>query len=115
MKYTGGCHCGKVRFSVETNLATVISCNCSHCHMRGLVLTFVPESQFELLTPEAPLTTYHFNTGKIDHLFCPTCGIEAFGRGTSPDGSPTYAINVRCLDGLDFDSLTITPYNGKDV
>jgi hypothetical protein len=27
----GGCHCGRVRYEVATDLGTVIECNCSHC------------------------------------------------------------------------------------
>jgi hypothetical protein len=27
--YTGGCHCGEVRFEVTADLSSVVSCNCS--------------------------------------------------------------------------------------
>ena len=111
--YTGGCHCGKVRFEVATDLGIVISCNCSYCAMRGLLLTFVPASQFTREKGKEVLTEYRFNTMKIRHLFCKHCGIEAFGMGNKPDGSPTVAINIRCLDGIDLDALTLTPFDGK--
>ena len=39
--YTGGCHCGQVRYEVTTDLAAVVSCNCSICTKRGLLLNFV--------------------------------------------------------------------------
>ena len=35
--YTGGCHCGRVRYEVTTDLATVMECNCSHCSKRGML------------------------------------------------------------------------------
>ncbi len=39
--YTGGCHCGAVRFEAATDPAEAIACNCSHCAKHGLWLTFV--------------------------------------------------------------------------
>ena len=47
--YSGGCHCGAVRFETTTDLGKVISCNCSICSLRGLLLTFVPAGQSKLL------------------------------------------------------------------
>jgi hypothetical protein len=113
-KYTGGCHCGKVRYEVVSDLAKVISCNCSHCSKRGLLLTFVPNDQFKLLSGKDDLSEYLFNTKKIRHLFCRTCGIESFATGEGPGGAEMAAINVRCLDGVDAAALTLTPFNGKD-
>ncbi|KND47545.1 MAG: Gfa-like protein [Parcubacteria bacterium C7867-004] len=115
-KETGGCHCGKVKYEVEIDLEKpVIACNCSHCQIQGLLLTFAPLDSFTLLSGEDNLTEYRFNTEKIQHLFCSTCGVESFGRGAMPDGSPTVAINVRSIDGIDLDTLTITPYDGKKL
>ena len=33
--YTGGCHCGRVRYETTTDLAQVYSCSCSICTKRG--------------------------------------------------------------------------------
>ena len=112
-KYTGGCHCGKARYEVSTDLNTVITCNCSHCEKRGLLLTFVPPEQFKLLSGEESLSEYQFNKKVIHHLFCPACGVESFARGTSPDGKSMYAINVRCLDGINLGSLTLKSVDGR--
>ncbi len=113
MKHTGGCHCGKVRYEVETDLGSVITCNCSHCGKKGLLLAFVPESQFTLLSGEDRLTGYRFNKKIIRHLFCKECGVQSFSRGAGPHG-PTVALNVRCLDDVDLDALTLTKYDGKN-
>jgi hypothetical protein len=112
MKYTGGCHCGKVRYEVETELERVIECNCSHCHKKGLILNFVDQDKFRLLSGEDNLTEYQFNQKKIRHLFCKDCGVQSFSRGAA---MPKVAINVRCLDDLDLKTITITPFNGKDI
>lgn len=41
------------------------------------------------------------------------CGIEAFARGTWPDGKTMAAINVRCVEGIDLDALQVTKVDGK--
>jgi hypothetical protein len=113
--HEGGCHCGRVRFRAQTDLATVVSCNCSHCSKKGFLLTFVPIDRFELLSGEDALTEYRFNTHRIAHLFCGDCGVQAFGRGTDPQGAELAAVNVRCLDGVDLDALEVKPVNGRSL
>jgi hypothetical protein len=111
--YTGGCHCGKVRYEVKADLgAPVYACNCSMCGKKGSLLTFVPTSDFKLLSGEADLTKYNFNKNVIDHLFCSTCGVTSFARGKKPDGTAMIALNARCLDGVDPQKLNITHVDG---
>jgi hypothetical protein len=111
--YEGGCHCGAVRYQVESDLGTVISCNCSICSKKGTLLTFVPLAQFTLLSGRDNLTDYQFYRHVIHHLFCSTCGIASFSHGRMPDGTEIAAINVRCLDGVDLSEITVTPYDGR--
>jgi len=113
--YTGSCHCGAVKFTVDTTLEKVLTCDCSMCNRAGTILTFVPESQFTLQCGEESLSHYQFNKKRIDHLFCKICGIKPFGRGKDAEGNSTIAINVRCLDGVDVQALTPQHYNGKDL
>ena len=111
--YSGGCHCGAVRFEAVSDLETVIECNCSHCKAKGFLLTFVPPENFKLVSGEDDLTDYRFNTHKIGHVFCKTCGVQAFGRGETPSGVKMTAVNVRCLNDVDIGALTLTPVDGK--
>lgn len=113
MKHTGGCHCGRVRFEVYMTLKRAISCNCSICMKRGSLLDFVSTGDFNLLSGAEHLTDYQFNTMKLHHLFCGTCGILPFARGLSPKGQKTIAINLRCLDGIDLKKLEIFEYDGR--
>jgi hypothetical protein len=111
--YSGGCHCGEVRYETTTDLAIVGSCNCSICMKRGALWTFVSPDQFALRSGEDCLTDYQFNKRVIHHLFCSVCGVGSFSRGKKPDGSEMVAINVRCLDGVDVAALTLKPVDGK--
>lgn len=111
--YTGGCHCGQVRYEVTVDLARVIECNCSICAKTGALLAFAPADRFRLLAGEESLTDYQFAAKRIHHLFCSRCGIRSFARGTGPDGAPMVAINVRCLEGVEPSQLTLTPFDGR--
>ena len=112
-KRTGGCHCGAVRYEATADLAQVIQCNCSHCSAKGFLLTFISEDQFTLLQGEERLTEYLFNQHKIRHLFCASCGVQAFARGERPDGGRMVALNVRAMEGVDLAALDPTPVDGR--
>lgn len=114
--FAGGCHCGAVRYSVVTGVnPPVISCNCSICSKKGSLLSFVPADDFKLHSGKDAVSDYLFNTRNIHHLFCKTCGVESFATGTAPNGAKMVAINVRCLDGFDLDSLEPVKYDGKSM
>lgn len=113
--FHGSCHCGDVRYQVTLALDGAVSCNCSICSRTGTLLAFAPASQFELLSGADSLTDYQFGGKRIHHLFCRRCGIRAFCRATARDGSPTVAINVRCLEGVDLDALPVKRFDGKSL
>lgn len=113
MIYQGSCHCGQVAFEVEGDLGEVMECNCSICSRKGALLWFVPREKLKLLTPEETLATYLFNKHVIKHRFCPKCGIHPFGEGIAPTGERMAAINVRCLEEVDFASLSVKHFDGR--
>ena len=113
--YEGGCHCGRIRYRIETAMTQAAECNCSICAKRGALWTFVKAPQFALLKGEDALTDYQFAKKKIHHLFCESCGVGSFSRGIAPNGDDTFAVNVRCLDGVDVSALKLTPFDGKSL
>jgi hypothetical protein len=115
-KYTGGCHCGNVRYEVQADLGgDMIGCNCSICGKSGSILTFVPGAHFNLLSGADSLTDYQFAKHHIHHKFCKVCGIRSFAHGAAPDGGEMFAVNVRCLDDVDLQALKIMPFDGKSL
>jgi hypothetical protein len=111
--YKGSCHCGRIAFEVDGDIGQVIECNCSICRRRGYLLWFVPRERVRLSTPESDLETYTFNTARIRHHFCPTCGCAPFAFGSDKTGAASAAVNVRCLEGVEPSSLTIVPFDGR--
>jgi hypothetical protein len=113
--YAGSCHCGKVRFEATTDLAKVTACNCSICGRAGWLLVFVPASQFTLLSGEEALTDYQFGKKHVHHPFCRECGVHAFSQGAGHGGEEMRAVNVRCLEGVDPGTLTVTHFDGRSL
>ena len=89
--YTGGCHCGQVRFECTTDLAMVTACNCSICTKKGLHFTFLPPRSFQLRAGGENLKEYLFNKHAIRHQLCNDCGVDVFARGNKPDGAEVVA------------------------
>jgi hypothetical protein len=114
-QHHGGCQCGAVRYKVEINLDESITCNCSRCQKLGSVLAFTSRDKFKLLSGEENLTEFLFNTHKIRHLFCKTCGIQSFSYSEMPNGTLMAAINANCLDGVEPRQLNSQPFNGRDA
>lgn len=82
----GGCHCGAVRFVIDTShIVIVLDCNCSICSKTGFLHLIVEAGEFRLLTDPAALSTYSFGTHTAQHLFCTRCGIKSL-PATQPSG-----------------------------
>jgi hypothetical protein len=113
MKYRGSCHCGHVAFEVAGEITGVISCNCSICQRKGTLMWFVSRPQFTLLTPEANASTYAFNKHVIQHRFCPKCGMHPYGEGVDSKGNRMAAINIRCLEGIDAETVPVRHFDGR--
>ena len=114
-KVTGGCHCGAVRFEAEADTANTMTCNCSHCQIKGMILTFTPQDNLRITKGEDSLKEYRFNKHVIAHQFCPTCGVEPFAKATAPDGREMAAINMRCVDGAEPDQMTPKMFDGRKL
>jgi hypothetical protein len=112
--HRGGCHCGAVRFSVLLpGTIHVNDCNCSICRMTGHRHLTVRKEELELEEGEDMLTSYRFNTGVANHLFCKVCGVKPFYVPRSHPGG--YSVNFRCLDEPEaFDVIDEGTFDGAN-
>lgn len=115
MLYKGGCHCGKVSFEVEGEITGAMACNCSMCQRKGSLLWFVPRGDLRLRSADDAAATYTFNKHVIKHRFCSVCGIHPYGEGMDPQGNAMAAINIRCIDGVDLDTIPVQHFDGRSV
>jgi hypothetical protein len=98
-KYHGSCHCGAVKFEIETDFPELTTCDCSICRRKNALMVKVHESRFKLLAGEDAIAEYRFHTLTARHYFCKTCGIYPRHRKrVTPD---QLGVNVFCLDGFD--------------
>ena len=112
--YEGGCHCARVRFRIEVDLAESVigECNCSICTKKGILHLPVARERLTILNGADALTTYTFGTGTAKHTFCSHCGIHAFYQ---PRSDPeNYSVNARCLDEGTVEHMTFRQTDGKN-
>lgn len=120
--HRGSCHCGLVRFEVDATIDHVRVCDCSICHRRGALNFRVSTAALRLLSSWEALSVYEWGTKTAKDYFCPVCGILPFRRPSDPtpqelsegvqlfDG---WAVNVRCLEGVDVEALPIKRIHGS--
>ncbi|MFB6263189.1 MAG: GFA family protein [Bradymonadaceae bacterium] len=114
MQHPGSCHCGTVQFEVRADLddETILDCNCSICRRKGFLHLIVPPERFGLSAGRGALAEYRFETRTALHRFCEICGIHPFYRPRSHPESVD--VNVRCLENVDLDDLSVTPFDGAN-
>lgn len=109
--YQGGCHCGCVTFELQARIDYVIDCNCSLCRRKGALWHGTNEASLRIVTGEAELMLYQFNTHTAKHYFCPHCGIQPFSRPRLDPGK--WVVNVRCIDAVDLSSIPVHRFDGE--
>jgi hypothetical protein len=89
---TGGCLCGKVRYSANAEPAFVGICHCTDCQKFSgsafAVVVGVPEAGFSV---QGKLATYSKtgDTGKlVERRFCPECGSSIVEATATMPGIP---------------------------
>ncbi len=122
--FNGRCHCGAVRFEVDAVIDNLRECDCSICRQRGALIVRVEADAFRLLTPIEELSVYRWGTMTGADYFCTICGIMPFRRPSSLTRDEVkagmtafhgWAINARCIEGLDLSSLPRIQIRGSEI
>jgi len=118
--HPGGCHCGNLRYALETQLALtqlpLRTCQCSFCRHHGARSTSDPAGRIRFEVQDAAqLTRYRFGLRTADFLICARCGIYV-GALMQADGAQWAIVNANTLD--EAAQLTQQPqpmdYDGED-
>jgi hypothetical protein len=122
--YKGSCHCGFVKFEVLAKIDHLRACNCSICTKRGALNFRVPKDALTMLTSLSELTLYQWGGKTAEDYFCPKCGVLSFRKpskltkaeiaaGKTPFTG--WAVNARCIDGLDLGTFNIVNIDGASL
>ena len=116
-KYSGSCHCGAVRFEVDSDIsAGTTKCNCSICVKMRLSSAQAAPEAFHLLAGNSELTDYQGYNQVAHHVFCRHCGVRSFEWVDVPNmsGHKYFSINLLCLDSVNVDELVAAPVSYPD-
>ena len=123
MTISGSCHCGKVAFTIESDIPPELTrCTCSFCAKRGTLYAYFGPSAFRLTSLETDTATYRWHTKMVAHKFCPICGCgtfsdsPAFEADGSWDGTTRrIGVNARLFDNFDAAAAPVTVIDGKNL
>ncbi|WP_374436786.1 GFA family protein [Tabrizicola sp.] len=93
---TGGCLCGKVRFTTRGPLREVVFCHCSQCRRQtGLYFAATSVAADRLDLEGAEHVTWFASSTFASRGFCRTCGSLLFWK---PNDEPRYAVLAGAFD-----------------
>jgi hypothetical protein len=112
--YSGGCHCGAVRFEAELDASAGTMCNCSICTKLATIGAIVKPAAFQLVSGEADLSTYEWGHRVGHRKFCKHCGVHCFAPGhLDVLGGDYVSVNLNCLDDFDLSRVKLGYWDGR--
>ncbi|WP_224243526.1 GFA family protein [Hyalangium gracile] len=115
-KFTGSCHCGKVRFEADIDLSKgTVRCNCTICAKARAWAAMIKPSAFRLLSGQDALADYQRESKMGHYLFCKHCGIRPFAtNNVEALGGEYVSVNIACLDDVTPEELGQVPIEYLD-
>ena len=110
--YRGSCHCGRVKFEVDLDVAAGTSkCNCTNCWKKRLWTAKVQPEDVHSLAGEQELSGYKPGSATGHSGFCKNCGVVPYGWVEASEWNPQQyvSVSVAALDDLDPAELVAAP------
>ena len=104
----GKCHCGSVKFTINTKIRDLRRCNCSMCSRKGFVMGTALIDELTITSGEKSLTSYKWNTKIAEHFFCKICGINTHHKRRSDPNQ--YGYNIGCIEGFEMSWIEDAPF-----
>lgn len=82
---TGGCLCGKIRYSISQSVQNIVACHCTHCQKAsGSGMShnaIVSASSFAIASGQPKVYADTADSGnKLYRAFCPDCGSPIYSQ-----------------------------------
>ncbi len=106
----GSCHCGAVRYTVETAPETVMACNCSICRKRGALTAHYSPRAVKVTGPTA---TYQWGDRMLVFHHCPNCGCATHSMPVDP-ASDRMSVNARLMAPEVLAAARVRRFDGAD-
>jgi hypothetical protein len=90
------CHCGAVRFAVETTPEDVNDCNCSICRRYGTLWAYYQRPQVRFEAGNGPTDIYIWGDRELEFHRCEACGCVTHWESIDK-GHARMGINARLL------------------
>ena len=95
-RYTGGCLCGAVRFSIEGAMRQVIACHCGQClRTHGNFGAYTSCDETRLHLEETRGLAWYVSSEFAKRGFCRICGSSLFWK---PEAAAYVAVSAGALD-----------------
>ena len=105
------CHCGAVRFAVETAPGEVTDCNCSICRRYGALWAYYQAPQLQFAAENGPTDAYLWGRRQLELHRCRACGCVthwvAVDRGYTRMG-----VNARLFPPEVLAAAIVAPFDG---
>lgn len=113
MTIQASCHCGGVRFTVETAPEWVMDCNCSHCRLYGSLWAYYPQRDVKF--EAADTFIYMWGDRMLEMHHCKTCGCFSHFTHVGNTDAAKIGVNSRLMRGLDPKQVPVVQKNnGND-
>ena len=104
----GKCHCGSIKFEINTKIRGLRRCNCSMCSRKGFVMATALINELSITSGKQFLNTYKWNTKIAEHYFCKICGINTHHKRRSDPNQ--YGYNIACIEGFEMSWIEKAPF-----
>jgi len=111
--FKGQCHCGSVQFTVTTEPAQLVDCNCSLCRRLGALWAHVPIASVRIDTSDKETVSYAQGDKTLAVQSCQTCGCTTH-YDSLKDDSDIMAVNFRMCESEVIEKFRIRKFDGAE-
>ncbi|HWZ89676.1 MAG TPA: GFA family protein [Polyangiaceae bacterium] len=113
-RYSGGCHCGAVRYEVTLDATRGSRCNCSICTKVAQLGAMVKPAAFRVVSGAGSISKYVWGGQISTRHFCKHCGVHCFGAGHLAElGGDFVSVNLNTLDDIDPSEVAVVNRDGR--
>jgi hypothetical protein len=108
------CHCGAVRFAVETAPPDVTDCNCSICRRYGTLWAYYQRPDVRFEADNGPTDTYVWRYRMLEFHRCHACGCVTHWAAVDP-AFERMGLNARLMSPEVLAQIPVRHFDGAST